>query len=89
MNLGNELLVGQVVYSKCGRDKRKPFIISKVDENYLYLIDGDLRTVEKPKKKKDKHVQITHHVIDEIACKLINNVLVKNSDFKKALEGFK
>jgi len=56
--------VGQIVFSKCGRDKGKTFVIVNVLDEYVFLTDGDLRPLAKPKKKKAKHVQPTNHIID-------------------------
>lgn len=45
-------LIGKIVYSKAGRDQGRMFIIFNViDDNYVSIVDGDLRTVEKPKKR--------------------------------------
>lgn len=56
-------LIGRLVYSKAGRDKGKPYIIVKVlDEEYVLLSDGSLRTLERPKKKKLMHVNITNEI---------------------------
>lgn len=45
---------GQLVFSKAGRDKGKKFIITAVDKDsgYVYIVDGKLRRVENPKKKR-------------------------------------
>jgi len=45
-------VIGRVAYSKAGRDKGKLFIvIGIVDEDFVLVCDGDLRPVEKPKRK--------------------------------------
>lgn len=80
---------GQVVYSKSGRDKRRPFIIVDFDEQYLYLVDGDLRKLEKPKKKKIMHVQIVNDVIYDIKQKLEESAYLNDADFRKALQSYK
>ncbi|MCI8804921.1 MAG: RNA-binding protein [Clostridiales bacterium] len=80
---------GQVVYSKSGRDKRRPFIVIDFNEQYLYLVDGDLRKLEKPKKKKKMHVQIVNNVIDDIKQKLENGGYLNDADFRKALQEYK
>lgn len=49
---------GMLVRSKAGHDKGEIFIITGIDNAYVYLADGKYRTSEKPKKKKIKHVQI-------------------------------
>jgi len=49
---------GDVVLSIAGRDSGRYFIVIEViDGEYLMLTDGMLRKVEKPKKKKYKHVK--------------------------------
>lgn len=51
--------IGQIVRSLAGRDKDHYFIVlGIVDQSYLLLVDGDLRKLDKPKKKKAQHVQI-------------------------------
>lgn len=80
---------GQLVYSKAGRDKKRPFIIFDFDDEYLYLVDGDLRKLEKPKKKKKIHVQIINKIDFNIKEKLDANLYILDSDIRKALEPFK
>jgi ribosomal protein L14E/L6E/L27E len=53
-----------MVYSKKGRDKGLALVVSEVENEYLYLVDGKTRTLQKPKKKKAKHVQPTHYIVD-------------------------
>ena len=49
---------GMLAISLAGHDKDKVYVICRVDEAYVYLVDGKLRTMENPKKKKQKHVQV-------------------------------
>ena len=68
--------IGMLAKSKAGHDKGKIYIIYELDETYVYLVDGEIRTIDKPKKKKRKHVQIIceKHEIegkDEVAVKRI------------------
>ena len=51
---------GMLARSKAGHDKAKMYIIKEVDDTYVYLVDGRIRTLVHPKKKKKKHVQIVH-----------------------------
>ncbi len=80
---------GQVVFSKSGRDKSLPFIVVDFDENYVYLADGKLRLLEKPKKKKKMHVQICNDIIEEIKSKLENNLYLNDADLRKALKPYR
>ena len=51
---------GMLARSKAGHDKAKMYIIKEVDDTYVYLVDGRIRTLVHPKKKKKKHVQIVN-----------------------------
>ncbi|MGL4363150.1 MAG: hypothetical protein ACRCSG_07810 [Cellulosilyticaceae bacterium] len=80
------LNVGQIVFSKCGRDKGMPFIVISVEEEYSYLADGDLRKVELPKRKKNKHIQLTNDTIEWVKQKIIEDGNITNSDIRKSLK---
>lgn len=83
-----EHTAGQVVYSKSGHDKGKAFIIIEAEGEYVYLADGRTRTIEKPKKKKLKHVQITNYSDQELKDKIENRGQLLNADFVKALKRY-
>ncbi len=77
--------VGQIVFSKKGRDKGLPFVIINIIDEYVYLADGKLRSLSKLKKKKLKHVQITNHIDEKIKSMLLNSEYILDSDIRKAL----
>ena len=52
-----EITVGDLVVSRAGRDKGRPFVVLRAEEGFVYLADGDLRRLSKPKKKKRMHVK--------------------------------
>lgn len=60
-----EISMGQIVRSKAGRDKGRYFIVDSIEEPYVYLIDGDLRKIDKPKKKKINHISKTNTIVDK------------------------
>ncbi len=86
--MNSEYEVGQVVFSKCGRDQGKPFIVVSVEEEYVYLSDGKLRKIDNPKLKKKKHVQKTNTIIEWIKQKIIEEIHLTNNDVRKALEEY-
>ena len=49
---------GMLARAKAGHDTGRVYVITGVDEEYVYLSDGKLRPSDRPKKKKKKHVQI-------------------------------
>ena len=76
---------GQIVFSKCGRDKGRAFIVYDYNDDYVFIVDGDLRKLEKPKKKKKIHIQISKHIDEEIRNKIEDELYLLNSDIRKAL----
>ena len=81
-----ELSAGDIVYSLAGRDKDRIFIVLEVlDENYALLADGELRSVQKPKKKKIKHLKKTNITAELIKTKLDQKVKVTNTDLRRIL----
>ena len=67
--------VGMLARSKAGHDKGHVYVIHQVDETYVYLADGRVKTVEKPKKKKYKHIQIIRKINEDIP--VTDNVAIK------------
>lgn len=54
MNLYKE---GNLAKSLAGHDRNQIFVIVKEEGEYVYVADGRLRLLEKPKRKNKKHVQ--------------------------------
>ncbi|MBE6686342.1 MAG: hypothetical protein E7591_03830 [Ruminococcaceae bacterium] len=50
---------GQLALSLAGRDKNRIFmIVQELDENYVFIADGQLRKIDNPKRKKLKHLKL-------------------------------
>jgi ribosomal protein L14E/L6E/L27E len=84
----HDITVGQVVFSKAGRDKGHAFIVIDHKEPFVYLCDGKLRRLENPKKKKDKHIQTTGFVDKELMVILENQSRINNADIRKSLSQY-
>lgn len=83
-----ELHAGDIVYSKAGRDKGRYFVVMSIlDEQYVAICDGALRKVDRPKKKKRKHLASTQAAAQIVVQKLAEGVRVTNPDLRKALDG--
>ena len=52
-----DIMISDVVVSTAGRDQGKLFYVIGTDPVYLLLVNGKDRTLEKPKRKKRKHIQ--------------------------------
>ncbi|MEE1032892.1 MAG: KOW domain-containing RNA-binding protein [Ruminococcus sp.] len=76
--------IGMMAKSLAGHDKGKIYMVHSVDEKFVYLVDGSIRTMEHPKRKKMKHVQIDHTIPEWIQKLLDNEKKIENSDVIKA-----
>lgn len=84
-----KMQLGQLVKSKAGRDFGKNFLILEIiDENYVKIVDGDLRRLDNPKKKKIKHLNISNVIIEEIRHKFLNRLSIMDEEIRKVLEQF-
>ncbi|NLY19147.1 MAG: RNA-binding protein [Clostridiaceae bacterium] len=79
-------VIGRVAISKAGRDKGRLLMVVKIlDEDFVLAADGDLRKLEKPKKKRIKHLRYTDFVVESIAVKIENGEKVLNSEIRDAI----
>lgn len=51
------LEAGMLARAKAGHDRNCIYVIISVNDEYVYLADGKLKPVCRPKKKNRKHVQ--------------------------------
>ena len=70
------IVKGMFARSLAGHDKGKLYVISDVQEPYVFLVDGKIRTANRPKKKKLIHVQPDYEMTDA----------VRDEDIRKALK---
>ena len=77
--------ISDVVASTAGRDQGKLFYVIGADPVYLILANGKDRTLEKPKRKKRKHVQKVLRSETRVAAKLMAGDKVLNSELRRDL----
>ena len=80
-----EFMISDVVASAAGRDQGKLFYVIAADETYLMLVNGKDRTLEKPKRKKRKHVQKVLRSETRVAEKLRCGDKVLNGELRRDL----
>ena len=81
----HNIQISDVVVSIAGRDLGQWFYVIAVDNEYLLLADGKGRTLEKPKRKKCKHVQKVLRSETRVAAKLLSGDKVLNSELRRDL----
>lgn len=79
-------MTGKLAVSKSGHDKGQLFVVIGEDDRYLFLADGNLKSLEKPKKKNRKHVQVIKNVPKAVDDILSQSVPVKNLEIKRAIK---
>ena len=79
--------VGAIVISKMGRDEGRSFVvIQEVDEDFVMLADGRLRTMDHLKKKRRKHLKTTGIVVEDLRTRLREGAAVENHEVRTWLK---
>ena len=82
---GDEI-IGRVVVSLAGRDAGRSFMaVAAIDAEHLAVADGKLRKIERPKKKKRKHIRIENAFDERIKEALLRGERVLDADIRKSL----
>ena len=84
-DLPDNLNISDVVVSTAGHDQGEIFYVISTDDKYLYLANGKDRTLDKPKRKKRKHVQKVLRSETRVVEKLIHGDKVLNSELRRDL----
>lgn len=81
---------GRVVVSMAGRDKGRLFlVIGWADDEHALIVDGDVRRMEKPKKKKVKHLRGKPECFPNILEKLNREKRELDSEIRNCLGALK
>ena len=79
--------VGAIVVSKMGRDQGRSFVVvQEIDDDFVMLADGKLRTMDRLKKKRRKHLKTTGIVVQELKARLENGQTVENHEVRSWLK---
>ena len=76
---------GDVVVSLAGRDKGKLFFVLNTDGQFAILADGKVRKLEKPKRKKLRHIQIATRKECHLAEKIRQGSTILDSELRREL----
>lgn len=80
---------GYLAVSLAGHDKGDLFIILSESREYVYLVDGIYRTLEKPKCKNKKHIQVIYKNDETLSKKLIQKEPVTDEEIKYFIKCYK
>ncbi len=77
--------ISDVVVSLRGRDQGEWFYVIGQQEDFLLLANGKNRTLEAPKRKKQKHVEKVLRSETRVAAKLLSGDKVLNGELRRDL----
>lgn len=80
-----DITISDVVVSTAGRDKGNWYYVYGTSDQYLLLVDGKGRSLEKPKRKKRKHVEKVLRTETRVAAKLLAGDKVLNGELRRDL----
>ena len=81
----SDFKISDVVKATAGRDQGKLFYVIAEDEQFLFLVNGKDRPLDRPKRKKRKHVQKVLRAETRVAAKLASGDKVLNSELRRDL----
>ena len=82
------LNIADIVISINGRDAGKRFIVIGTDEEYSLIADGKGRRLEKPKRKKNKHLEFEEKAGCLLADKLQKGEKITNNEIRRFFAGY-
>ena len=80
-----DIRISDVVITTAGRDCGQLFYCVETDGVYVHLANGKDRTLDKPKRKKLKHVSKVLRAETRVAAKISSGDKVLNSELRKDL----
>lgn len=80
-----DIRISDVVVSTAGRDRGEWFYVIAEEPDYLMLANGKDRRLEKPKRKKRKHVQKVLRSETRVAAKILSGDKVLNGELRRDL----
>lgn len=78
--------VGCVVTSCAGRDAGRPFlVIRELDQDFVLIANGSLRTMDRPKKKRRRHLKVVTQADAGLRAKLLGGAAVSDKEIRESL----
>ena len=81
----SDFIIADVVISTAGRDKDELFYVIGEEKEFLLLANGKDRPLDRPKRKKRKHVQKVLRSETRVALKLRSGDKVLNGELRRDL----
>lgn len=83
-----KIQISDIVLALAGRDSGKMFFVIGIEDEFALLADGKGRKLEKPKRKKLKHLRFLSTSDCRVAIRLKSGEKVTNSELRRELAAF-
>lgn len=83
--MGGDFSVGDLVRSTAGRDAGKLMFVVGTDDAHLFLADGKVRPIDRPKRKKKKHIRYVSTPEGRVPEKMRSGDKVTNSELRRTV----
>ncbi|MGI6405983.1 MAG: RNA-binding protein [Syntrophaceticus sp.] len=88
--MDDRIKLGQLVRSKRGRDRGKYYLVIEIiNDNFVYLVDGEKRRMDNPKQKNIKHLKVYPAVAGDIVQKWEAGKNPGNNEVRRVITEFK
>ena len=75
--------IGSIVQSKAGRDQGRLFlVVGEVDDDFVLIANGELRRMDRLKKKRRKHLKPTGTVVQALVDRISNGEKVEDHELR-------
>ncbi len=81
----DDIAISDVVVSTAGRDAGSLYYVTGLESDRLLLVNGKNRTLEKPKRKRSRHVKKVLRSETRVAEKLLSGDKLLNSELRRDL----
>lgn len=82
-------MTGHFATARAGHDAGTLYVIVREEGRYVYLSDGRLRTMQHPRKKSRRHIQIINKTVAaDILDRLLKEEEVFDHEIKHAIKQY-
>ena len=75
--------IGSIVISKAGRDQGRRFlVVGEVDDDFVMIANGELRKLDRLKKKRRKHLKPTGAVVQALRDRISEGKTVEDHELR-------
>ena len=79
---------GMLARSKAGHDTGKLYVLTEADSDFVWLCDGKIRPLDRPKKKRRRHIQIIYQLPGNLRELIEEGGEIRDEHIRKAIKEY-